>query len=205
MFQNVLLFIHLKMFKIGCMLNVIYCNKLCVACCSVRHRATTVDLVILMWITSCKISWVFTVNCTVMWACNVQYLVTNHTESQISQEQRAALPSLFTGGRLHTCSLKKCITHILSTLFSSTSVLFSCAPFGTKSYTKMNNILVGLLLELGLEIRGTDLEKANFYPGFWHFAAILKSFHQLVFLMLIKGLHTELKSWAPINTQMCIP
>ena len=31
MFQNVLLFIHLKMFKIGCMLNIIYCNKLCVA------------------------------------------------------------------------------------------------------------------------------------------------------------------------------
>ena len=30
--------------------------------------------------------------------CNVQHLVTNHTESQISQEQRAALPSLFTGG-----------------------------------------------------------------------------------------------------------
>ena len=30
MFQNVLLFIHLKMFKIGCMLNVIYYNKLCV-------------------------------------------------------------------------------------------------------------------------------------------------------------------------------
>ena len=31
MFQNVLLFIHLKMFKIGCMLNVIYYNKLCIA------------------------------------------------------------------------------------------------------------------------------------------------------------------------------
>ena len=28
MFQNVLLFINLKMFKIGCMLNVIYYNKL---------------------------------------------------------------------------------------------------------------------------------------------------------------------------------
>ena len=73
MFQNVLLFIHLKMFKIGCMLNVIYYNKLCVACCSVWHRTTTVHLVILMWITSCKISWVFAVNCmissTVMWVC----------------------------------------------------------------------------------------------------------------------------------------
>ena len=29
MFQNV--FIHLKMFKIGCMLNIIYYNKLCIA------------------------------------------------------------------------------------------------------------------------------------------------------------------------------
>ena len=34
MLQNVLLFIHLKMFKIGCMLNVIHCNKPCIACCS---------------------------------------------------------------------------------------------------------------------------------------------------------------------------
>ena len=39
--------------------------------------------------------------------CNVQHLVTNHTESQISQEWRAALPSPFTGGWLHMCSLKK--------------------------------------------------------------------------------------------------
>ena len=31
MFQNVLLFIHLKLFKIGYMLNIIYCNKSCVA------------------------------------------------------------------------------------------------------------------------------------------------------------------------------
>ena len=50
-------------------------NLLWVACCSVWHRTTTVHLVILMWITSCKISWVFAVNCmisnssTVMWAC----------------------------------------------------------------------------------------------------------------------------------------
>ena len=140
MFQNVLLFIHLKMFKIGFMLNVIYYNKLCVACCSVWHR-TTVHLVILMWITSCKISWVFTVNCisAAQWCglvvmCNVQHLVTNHTESQISQEWRAALPSPFTGGWLHMCSFKiALLIHILSTLFSSTSVLFSCTPFNTKS------------------------------------------------------------------------
>ena len=112
MFQNVLLFIHLKTFKPGCMLNIISCNKLCLASCSVWHRTITVHLVILMSITSCKISWVFAVICmissTVMWACcNVQHLVTNNTESQISQEQRAALPSPFTGGWLHMCSLKK--------------------------------------------------------------------------------------------------
>ena len=118
MFQKVLIFIHLKMFKIGCMLNIIYYNKLCVACCSVWHRTTTVHLVILMWIISCKISWVFAVNCMVaaQWRglvvmCNVQHLVTNHTESQISQERRAALPSPFTGGWLHMYSFKKCITH----------------------------------------------------------------------------------------------
>ena len=67
--------------------------------------------------------------------CNIQHLVTNHTESRISQERRAALPSPFTGGWLHMCSSKNALlTHILSTLFSSTSVLFSCTPFGTKSY-----------------------------------------------------------------------
>ena len=67
--------------------------------------------------------------------CNVQHIVTNHTEIQISQERRAALPSHLTGGWLYMCTLKKnaLLTHILSTLFSSTSVLFSCTPFGTKS------------------------------------------------------------------------
>ena len=65
--------------------------------------------------------------------CNVQHNVTNHIESQISCKRRAALPSPFTGGWLHMCTFKKCIiTHILSTLFSSTSVLFSCTPFGTQ-------------------------------------------------------------------------
>ena len=68
--------------------------------------------------------------------CNVQHLVTNHTESQISQEQRAAQPSLFTGGWLHHVFIQKnaLLTYILSTWFSSTSVLFSCTPFGAKSY-----------------------------------------------------------------------
>ena len=64
--------------------------------------------------------------------CNVQHIVTNHTESQISQEQRAPLPSLVDD---FTCvhSENALLTNILSTLFSSTSVPFSCPPFGTKS------------------------------------------------------------------------
>ena len=97
-------------YKMCCFFFILKCSRLTVcwtlnplqqttvACCSVWHR-TTVHLVILMWITSCKISWVFKVNCmvssTVMWACyNVQHIVTNHSESQISQEGRAALPFL---------------------------------------------------------------------------------------------------------------
>ena len=85
MLQNVLLFIHLKMFKIGSMLNVIHCNKPCVACCSVRHRTTPVHLVILMWITSCKIitAWLAALWCGFVAMCNVQHIVTNHTESQV--------------------------------------------------------------------------------------------------------------------------
>ena len=91
--------------KIGCMLNVIHFNKSCIACCSVWHRATTVYFVILMWITSCKISWYFAVNrlgvkheltylqltawlaaqwCGLVVMYNVQHIVTNHTKSQIS-------------------------------------------------------------------------------------------------------------------------
>ena len=54
-------------------------------------RTTTVHLVILMWIISCKIGWVFAVNCmissTVMYRlvvmCNVEHIVTNHTEIQL--------------------------------------------------------------------------------------------------------------------------
>ena len=73
-------------------------------CCSVSHRIACYAWVVAM--------------------CNGQHIVTNHTESQISQEWRAALPSPFIGGWLHMCSFKKCITHSLSTLFSSTSVHF---------------------------------------------------------------------------------
>ena len=70
--------------------------------------------------------------------CNVQHIVTNHTEtseSQISQEQRAALPSTVDD---LTCvhSKNALLTHILSTLFSSTSVLFSCTPFGAMSFSR---------------------------------------------------------------------
>ena len=50
-----------------------------------------------------------------------------------NEEQRCLLPSLVDD---FTCvhSKNALLTHILSTLFSSTSVLFSGAPFGTKSY-----------------------------------------------------------------------
>ena len=80
-------------------------------------------------------AWLAAQWCGLVVMCSVQHIVINHMESQISQERRAALPSPFTGGWLHMCSLKNALlTHILSTLFSSTSVFFSCTPFGTKSY-----------------------------------------------------------------------
>ena len=146
MFQNVLLFIHLKMFKIGCMLSTTYCNKPCIACCSVWHRTTTVHSVIFMWITSCKISWVFAVNfllaeqwCGLVVMCNVQHIVTNHTESQISQERRAALPSPFSGGWLHMCSFKKCTTHSypVSFIFWYHCPLFLHTFWHYQKYTKI--------------------------------------------------------------------
>ena len=56
------------------------------------------------------------------------------------EEQRCLLPSLVDD---FTCvhSKNALLTHILSTLFSSTSVLFSCAPFGTKSYICDNDVV----------------------------------------------------------------
>ena len=39
--------------------------------------------------------------------CNVQHLVTNHTQSQISQERRAALPSPFTAWMTSHVFIKK--------------------------------------------------------------------------------------------------
>ena len=70
--------------------------------------------------------------------CNVQHNVTNHTETTVkvkflrNEEQHCLLPSLVDD---FTCvhSKNALLTHILSTLFSSTSVLFSCTPFGIKS------------------------------------------------------------------------
>ena len=59
--------------------------------------------------------------------------------SQITlKEQHCLLPSLVDD---FTCVHSKyaLLTHILSTLFCSTSVLFSCTPFGTKSYTVTYN------------------------------------------------------------------
>ena len=92
------------------MLNIIHCNKSCIAYYSVWYRTTTVHLVIFMWITSCKFSWYFAVNCMissrVMWA----YCHKSHWRSNFS-EGRAALPSPFNGGWLHMCSFRKYITH----------------------------------------------------------------------------------------------
>jgi len=53
-----------------------------------------------------------------------------------NEEQHCLLPSLVDD---FTCvhSKNALLTHILSTLFSSTSVLFSCTPFGTKSFHKL--------------------------------------------------------------------
>ena len=50
-----------------------------------------------------------------------------------NEERQCLLPSLVDD---FTCvhSKNALLTHILSTLFSSTSVLFSCTLFGTKSY-----------------------------------------------------------------------
>ena len=55
-------------------------------------------------------------------------------------EQHCLLSSLVDD---FTCvhSKNALLTHILSTLFSSTSVLFSCTPFGTKSKVRVNTIL----------------------------------------------------------------
>ena len=67
--------------------------------------------------------------------CYVQHHVTSyHTESQISQEQSSTAFSLHWW--MTTCvHSKKCITHSHPVNFiSSTFVLFSCAPFGAKSY-----------------------------------------------------------------------
>ena len=56
--------------------------------------------------------------------CNVEHIVTNHTESQIYQEQRATLPSPFTGGSLHVSiqkmhySLTSCQLYFLVPLSS---------------------------------------------------------------------------------------
>ena len=142
MLQNLLLFTLLKMLKTGYMLNVIqHCNNLCIACYSVGHRTTTVHLVIfmrIMRITTLTSSvgilqltaWLAAQWCGLVVTCNVQHIVTNHTEGQISQneEQHCLLPSL---GDDFTCIHPEnaLLTHILSTLFSSTSVLFSCTPF----------------------------------------------------------------------------
>ena len=56
-----------------------------------------------------------------------------------NEEQHCLLPSLWLVDDF-TCvhSKNALLTHILSTLFSSTSVLFSCTPFGTKKYRNVS-------------------------------------------------------------------
>ena len=57
-----------------------------------------------------------------------------------NEEQHCLLPSLVDD---FTCvhSKNALLTHILSTLFSNISVLFSCTPFGTKSYIYVTTII----------------------------------------------------------------
>ena len=142
-FLNVLLFIHLKMFKIGCRLNVIHCNNSCIACYSVWHRTTTVHLVIFMWITSCKFSWylhdlqhsdVGLLLC-VMLNMNIlsQMTLKLKVKFPVKEEQHCLLPSRVDG---FTCvhSENALLIHTLSIWFSSTSILFSCTPFGIYIY-----------------------------------------------------------------------
>ena len=160
MLQNVLLFSHLKMFKIGCMLNVIYCNKPCVACCSVWHRTTKVH--------SCGSHLVRSVGflqLTAWWAaqwcglvvmCKVQHIVTNHTESQISrkEEQHCLLPPLvddftcvhsknplLTSRQLYfLVPLSSFLAHLLAHIPSS----FQCCHFSSPFYNlqvKYHNVI----------------------------------------------------------------
>ena len=66
---------------------------------------------------------------------NISSQITLKVKFLRNEEQHCLLPSLVDD---FTCvhSKNSLLTHkhILSTLFSSTSVLFSCTPFGTKSY-----------------------------------------------------------------------
>ena len=59
-------------------------------------------------------AWLAAQWCGLVVMCNVQHLVTNHIEGQISREQWEALPSPFTGGWLHMCSFKKCLIYSLT-------------------------------------------------------------------------------------------
>ena len=67
---------------------------------------------------------------------NILSQITLKVKFLSNEEQHCLLPSLVDD---FTCVRSKnaLLTHILSTLFSSTSVLFSCAPFGTKSINCM--------------------------------------------------------------------
>ena len=122
------------------------------AWCSVWHRTTTVHLVIFMRITSCRFSgilqltaWLAAQWCGLVVMCYyVQHIVTITLKVTFigNKEQHCHLPSLVDDfACVH--SKNALLSHILSTLFSSTSVLFSCTPFGTQSsvinYNKESN------------------------------------------------------------------
>ncbi len=80
-----------------------------------------------------------------------------------NEEQHCLLPSLVDD---FTCvhSKNALLTHILSTLFSSTSVLFSCAPFGTKSYIYELTLVISIMCNC---LAHSHQLKVNVWGGKW--------------------------------------
>ena len=71
--------------------------------------------------------------------CNVQHFVTNHSESQISQEQRAALPSPFTGVHLKKITHTSCQLYVLVPLSSLLAHLLAYIYIVTITQTRSTN------------------------------------------------------------------
>ena len=68
-----------------------------------------------------QLTWLAAQWCGLAVTCNVQHIVTNHTECQISQERRAALPSPITGAWLHMLIQKMHYMFIQKMRYSLTS------------------------------------------------------------------------------------